>query len=160
MLNISHEILNPRLLERLGDRARALTRYAVEAGFQAGDVTRQTERGAAGQSIAGIARKNEYGDPATRTPARPFMATTMARTRDTMQHAMAEVARRVMFGNLDAWRGMNQIGSQYVREIQDTIRSNMPPPNSPRTIALKRSSRTLIDTGQMVQSVRHVLTRR
>ncbi|OPY54712.1 MAG: hypothetical protein A4E48_00291 [Methanosaeta sp. PtaU1.Bin060] len=40
--------------------------------------------------------------------------------------------------------------------IKQKIQSNVPPPNAPSTIARKGHSNTLIDTGEMLESVTHM----
>lgn len=49
--------------------------------------------------------------------------------------------------------GLDQAGQYLEGKIVENIRSNMPPPNAPLTIALKGSSSTLIDTGEMMNAV-------
>jgi hypothetical protein len=45
------------------------------------------------------------------------------------------------------------VGEAAKADIQAKIRSNVPPPNAPSTIAQKGSSKTLIDTGAMLRSI-------
>lgn len=48
---------------------------------------------------------------------------------------------------------MKEVAEMMKNAIKDSIDSNTPPPNSPVTVALKKSSRTLIDTGILRNSV-------
>jgi hypothetical protein len=48
---------------------------------------------------------------------------------------------------------MKLIGMRVVGDIQDRISDGIPPPNSPITIARKGSSKPLIDSGQLRQSI-------
>jgi hypothetical protein len=47
------------------------------------------------------------------------------------------------------------IGMKLENSIRIKILSNIPPPNIPSTIKSKGSSHTLIDTGEMLESVSH-----
>lgn len=52
---------------------------------------------------------------------------------------------------------LNRIGLFMVSLIKNSIRDLQEPPNAPYTIAKKKSSNPLIDTGQMIQSVQHII---
>lgn len=49
--------------------------------------------------------------------------------------------------------GLNTMAAVLEKTIVENIRSNMPPPNAPATIEKKGSSSTLIDTGELMNSV-------
>jgi len=51
-------------------------------------------------------------------------------------------------------RALLKIEAAVVKKIQ----SGVPPPNAPSTIKQKRSSKTLIDTGEMMRHVDHRIT--
>lgn len=157
MFNISYVLQKGstlKQLDRLESNVKRLLSKEVSVGFFAG--TRNNE----GKSIPNIARKNEYGDPSKRVPARPFMAITVSRAEGAMLAAMARIARDVVRGGLEATTALNRLGRSFATAIRTTILSNVPPPNTPRTVALKGSSRTLIDTGQMLRAVTYRLRTR
>lgn len=52
---------------------------------------------------------------------------------------------------------LNRIGLFMVSLIKNSIRDLQDPPNAPYTIAKKKSTNPLIDTGQMIQSVQHII---
>jgi hypothetical protein len=66
---------------------------------------------------------------------------------------------QVVLGRMEAREAMTRIGFEFQTQMVRTILTSVPPPNAPMTIALKRSSRTLIDTGQMLNSIRSVIRR-
>lgn len=157
MFNISYKVqkgITLKKLDRLESNVKKLLSREVSVGFFAG--TRNNE----GKSIPNIARKNEYGDREKRVPARPFMAITVARAEGAMLASMARIARDVVRGGLDATTPLTRLGRSFATAIRTTILSNVPPPNTPRTIARKGSSRTLIDTGQMLRAVTYRLKTR
>ena len=57
--------------------------------------------------------------------------------------------------NDDMLEMANDVGMKIENAIRLKILSNIPPPNAASTIKAKRSSHTLIDTGEMLESVSH-----
>ena len=57
--------------------------------------------------------------------------------------------------NDDMLEMANDIGMKIENAIRLKILSNIPPPNAASTIKTKGSSHTLIDTGEMLESVSH-----
>jgi len=49
------------------------------------------------------------------------------------------------------------IGMDFENKIREKILSNVPPENAPSTIAAKGSSHTLIDTGELLASITHIV---
>ena len=54
-----------------------------------------------------------------------------------------------------ALKPLDVIGVQLAESVREKIRSSIPPPNKPSTIAAKGSSRTLIDVGTLVGEIKH-----
>lgn len=133
----------------------------ILVGFQAGTVTRsQTKDGRvkdAGLNMAGIAAQNEFGT--TEIPARPFMRTSFDQNINRINRTIQNQYERVLEGETTAQRALGLIGQFVTGLIQQRIRAITSPPNSPRTIAIKKSSKPLIDFGQMVRSVTYKVTR-
>lgn len=133
-----------------------LSKAYVLIGFQEGEVTKaQTKDNRtkpAGLSMPQIAAENEYG---TRNiPARPFMATSFDENRAAINQAIQAEYNKILEGKSTTKKSLGLIGIFMVKLIQQKIRAINFPPNSPRTIAIKKSSKPLIDFGQMIQSVR------
>jgi HK97 gp10 family phage protein len=129
----------------------------VLIGFQEGTVTKSQVKGgrrkAAGKVMAKIAAENEFGTK--RIPARPFMRTSFDENRQRINNAIAGEYEKILGSASTVKRSLNLLGLFGVDLIQQKIRAIQFPPNSPRTIAIKKSSKPLIDFGQMIQSVRH-----
>lgn len=134
-----------------------LSNSYVLVGFQQGSVTKSQVKGKrrkeAGKSMAQIAAENEFGTKTT--PPRPFISTSFEENRDRINNIIAGEYGRIIDGQSTVKRSLNLIGLFGVDIIQQKIRAIRSPPNSPRTIAIKKSSKPLIDFGQMIQSVRH-----
>lgn len=142
--------------EVVGNLERFADSYVL-IGFQEGSVTKSQVKGKrrkqAGMSMPEIAAQNEFG---TKTiPARSFMRTSFDENRDRISQIIASEYDKIIGGASTVKRSLNLIGLFGVDLIQQKIRAIHFPPNSPRTIAAKGSSKPLIDFGQMIQSVRH-----
>jgi HK97 gp10 family phage protein len=129
----------------------------VLIGFQAGEKTRSQVKGKrrkeAGKSMAQIAAENEFGTE--KIPARPFMTTSFDQNKDKINKIIISEYGKIIDGESTVKRSLNLLGLFGVDLVQKKIREIQSPPNSPRTIAIKKSSKPLIDFGQMIQSVRH-----
>lgn len=104
--------------------------------------------------VAQVAAFNEFGT--VRIPARPFFRQALDNNREALISFTSAIARRVMDGTVQPRQGLQLIGEWMAAKIKASITSGDFLPNSPITIARKKSSRPLIDTGQMRQSVTHV----
>src|SRR5690606_25654590 len=105
----------------------------------------------AGLSMPEIAAANEFGAPGV--PARPFMATSFDENKEKLNRLIQVYYDQILGQKLTARRFMQRVGEALVDMIQLKINAIQFPPNSPRTIAIKKSSKPLIDFGQMIQSV-------
>ena len=146
-----------RRYDSIIDQRDLLEDSYVIVGFQEGSVTHAQVKGGrakkAGLSIAQIAAQNEFGTD--RIPARPFMSTSFDENRSKISRAIQGEYAKIIAGDSTVKKSLNLIGLYMTDLIQTKIRAIHYPPNSPRTIAAKKSSKPLIDFGQMIQSVRH-----
>lgn len=129
----------------------------VLIGFQEGEITKNQVKNKrkkkSGLSMPEIAAENEFGT--RRIPARPFMSTSFDENRQKITNAVNGEYDKVLLGTSTVKKSLNLLGLLGVDLVQQKIRAIQFPPNSPRTIAEKKSSKPLIDFGQMIQSVRH-----
>ena len=107
--------------------------------------------GKAGETVASVAYQNEYG---IGVPERPFMHITNARERRNWVKLAGQIVAGQARGAEAQERGVRRLGLVMIRDFKRTIRDGVSPPNSPATIAMKGSSKPLIDTGQMINSIR------
>ena len=107
----------------------------------------------AGQSIAEYAAYNEFGTQSN--PARPFMSTAHDENAQKIQDDFLVQSRRIVDGSVTARAALTVIGQRHAQRIQRVISGrDILPRLSERTIKAKRgSTKTLIDTGAMVNSV-------
>lgn len=125
---------------------------AVKVGFPAGSSP---------ADIVQIAVWNHFGTRGGRSgggwggpiPPRPFITAAVFKHRSQIRHNLRALYRSILAGKTDARIGLQRLALYGVNIIQDQIASGMKPANSPLTIKLKGSSKTLINTGRMRQSV-------
>ena len=124
-------------------------------GFQEGSTTKREVKGQRikeGQlSMPEIAVENEFGT--NKIPARSFMRTSFDENLPKIRKVISQQYDEIVIGNRKSQNALDAIGSVMQGFIVTKIRQITSPPNSPRTIAEKGSSKPLIDFGQMIQSV-------
>ena len=117
----------------------------VKVGIQAGSGSHD------GVDILDIAIYNHFG---TRDiPSRPFISDCFDKNQGQISEAQKRIVYRVMEG-VPASTGLAQLGQWYQDVLKGHIRNGGWVPNAPATIKRKGSSKPLIDTGQLVNSVR------
>ncbi len=101
-----------------------------------------------------VAAANEFGTD--KIPARSFLRSTFEEERANLDRITKAEANAILAGTKTVETSLALIGEYFVGRVQAKIHSHPPPPNAPATIARKKSSGTLVDSGQLVQSIRHV----
>jgi HK97 gp10 family phage protein len=110
-----------------------------------------------GESIAEYAAYNEFGTE--KIPERSFMRSAFD---EHINDLSAELDRRyaqVQAGTKTVYQALGLAGLMHQDQIKNKIDTNVPPPNSPVTVAQKGSSHTLIDTGAMKNSIHYIIRR-
>lgn len=103
---------------------------------------------------AAVASLQEYGT--STIPARPFIGPMLRQNRRKYVHMIAAAVRDAQKVNEQVPKSVwNKIGATMKRDIKEYVLKGLgvPPPNAPSTIAAKGSSRTLVDSKQMIRSV-------
>lgn len=111
-----------------------------------------------GLSVAEYAAKNEFGT--NKIPQRSFMRTAFDENIDKIEEVTADQYGKIIDGTIAIAQGLGIIGQVMTALIQRKIQAIQFPPNSPATIAMKGSSKPLIDFGQMVKSVTYAIRTR
>lgn len=118
----------------------------AEAGYLAGDRHKDKD-GKEQPLISDIALWNEFGTD--KIPSRPFLRNAHKK--------IGKMAREVVDNGIDAGKTLNQIirevGEGMRNEIINSIDKGEFEPNAPSTIAKKKSTKPLVDTGQLMGSV-------
>jgi hypothetical protein len=102
-------------------------------------------------TVAQVAAINEYGNE--HTPERSFIRSALSEHTQDLKKLQKKIVNQIVSGKLSKKKGIGIIAQHVVDWIKNKIDQNIPPPNAKSTIAAKGSSHTLIDTGQMRNSV-------
>lgn len=112
--------------------------------------------GKAAGDLVDIAIWNHYG---TRgggwggpIPARPYLLQSIRNNRKKYIDALKTSASKLVRGTTDLTTVMNKLGALAADDVKMTITNGSFAPNSPVTIALKGSSKPLMDTGRLRNS--------
>lgn len=101
---------------------------------------------------------HEYGSPANNIPERSMIRQTFRNRREELIRLQAKLARALIEGKITEERAMGLLGAWAAGAIKATItRDGSFAPLKPATIARKKSSKPLIETGQLVGSVTFVV---
>lgn len=133
----------------------------VKVGVQAKD--KAVRRGKGGsirntdQPLAVIAAIHEFG--LGDMPQRSFLRSAYDENLPVIDKMIQRVANGAVFG-LGTNAALNQLGNVVQGIVQRKIVDGPFVPNSPATIKRKKSSKPLIDTGHLRQSIRYVIERK
>ena len=106
-----------------------------------------------GTPVAMVAAVHEYGSPSQGIPERPFLRVAVQRNRQKYVRLNRINLVKMLRGQATVEQALGQLGEMAKGDVQTEIRSGDFAPLKPATIKRKGSSRPLIDTGQMVQSI-------
>lgn len=126
---------------------KELAEKEVRVGFQAGKAYEED-----GTDICDIAAWNELGT--VHIPARPFLRMSVDDNVAKINNFMQQQKKNLVKG-IDAEQVLKEIGIFQKDLIQEKITDGDFAPNAPSTVAKKGSSKPLIDTGRMRQSVNY-----
>ncbi|MGZ2501744.1 hypothetical protein EHI47_11700 [Rhizobium leguminosarum] len=120
----------------------------VKVGFPAGEADQDNINKAIWNEFGtrGGVSGGGWGGP---IPERPFMRNAMRSNQIRYVNAMRSSAAKIVRGETTLGTTMQKLGIFAQGHIQAEITSLMSPSNSPVTIALKGSSKPLIDSGEM-----------
>jgi phage gpG-like protein len=114
---------------------------------------------APGLTVAQIASVHEFGRVihtkrgVINIPERSFLRATIDIFHDAIQKRATMLATGAMLGKFSVGQSLALLGTYAVGVIKQRIADGIAPPNSPLTIARKRSSKPLIDSGQLRGSI-------
>ena len=138
--------------KRLLDSMKELKELEVRVGFQSGKDTQED-----GTDICDIAAWNELGTE--HMPSRPFIRNSVDNHSDEINSFLME-KRNDLVNGASARKVLNEIGIFQKDLIQTEIVNGSFEPNAEATIKKKGSSKPLIDTGRMRQSVNYVVQKK
>ncbi len=110
-------------------------------------------------AVVDYAVYSEFGT--SRIPSRPFMRKTADDAERPLGAFAQGLARNVLRGSMTANQVLDGLGLWYQARVRSTIRSasSWAVPNAPSTIAMKGSSKPLIDHAVMIGAINYEKTR-
>lgn len=135
-------------------RARALDALVVRVGILA-DTPKRTRTGQKGGklSLVEVAFLHEFGAPAAKIPQRSFIRATVDKHAAEVKELQTSLAARVLKGTMSIEQAAGLLGAKLAAWCQNAISDGIPPALAPSTIARKKSSKPLVDTGQLKSSI-------
>ncbi len=131
----------------------------VLVGWPQGDPKNNRDEGFI--SNAQLAALHNSGSEDGRIPARPFMDEAFeGANRNVLRTLLRGFLLRILRGQMTTAKALGIIGEKAVDMVKDSIRDGDWKPNAEITKAKKGSSRPLIDTEQMINSVTHKVVAR
>lgn len=110
-----------------------------------------------GTSLAMIAAVHEFGNPAKGIPERSFLRGSILTNRKKYIAASKKLSFRVLSGDTTATQVYGLLGQAASDDVKQFIREGDFVPNAAATVRRKGSSKPLIDTGQLRQSITYVV---
>jgi phage gpG-like protein len=109
---------------------------------------------------------HNYGSPTQNIPARPFMEPGIKDARAGIEESLQRAGVAALDGNPDKMmQSLHAAGIKASTSVKNKINSNIPPPLGESTLAARRrrgrtGTKTLIDTGQLRNSITYVVRKR
>lgn len=125
---------------------KSLSGKEIKIGVQGSDTYED------GTSVLDVAIWNEFGT--SRISSRPFVRQTFALYGEEAYQQMAKVVEAVGIG-VDVNTALATVGQWYENRMKETLSTYPWKRNSLETIKRKGSSKPLIDTGQLRNSIRY-----
>lgn len=153
-----------------GKTARTVdAQYAAQtATIRGKKVTIKGRKHKATQAVnnATLAYIHNNGSPAQNIPARPTLIPGVEDAKDKIAKRFEDAGKAALDGSLDrVEKNFEAAGIAAQNAVRARIRSNTPPPLSPRTIAARKrrghnSERTLVETGQYLNAHTYVVRKK
>lgn len=105
-------------------------------------------------TVVDVAAIQEFG---LGVPERSWLRDWFEEASEENRETLRRLALLVLKGQKTAEQALELAGLKFVGDMQKRISQGIPPPNAPSTIAAKGSSTPLIDSGQMRQSLSHLV---
>jgi hypothetical protein len=114
------------------------------------------EKYGSGPTVVEVAAVHEFGAPKANVPMRAHVRTTYDEDVENLARRARIELGKVADGTSTAAESISRLGLYHANKIRQKIKQGPFTPLKPSTIRRKGSSRPLIDTAQMLQSVTHV----
>lgn len=104
-------------------------------------------------TVVEVATFNEFGTETI--PERSFIRSTVDQNFEDYVEKSRTLQNKIIMQELDVKKALSILGEKIQADIVSAINNGIEPENSPKTIAAKGSSKPLIDSGQLKQSIKY-----
>ena len=122
----------------------------TKVGILAADAEEQYEDGT---DLVTVAAVNEFGTDDI--PERSYLRSATDEEMNKVNRIIAGELDKIHRGTSTVEQSLGRVGEYMASKVRQKIVAIQNPPNAPATIARKKSSSPLIDTGQLRQSIDH-----
>ncbi len=143
--------------DRLGARLRKLKADFEKNSSVLVGVPASTGSYEDGAPIAVIGAVQEFGSADGHIPERSFLRVPLRQNVELFKKIWRAGIPKIVRGELTTHQMMNQLGARAAAVSQEAIADGIDPANAPMTIALKGSSKPLIDHGTLRQSITYIV---
>jgi phage gpG-like protein len=140
---------NGKILSSLEAKLREMGKIRTYVGVPASKNQRNDETGI---SNAEIAAAHEFGVPG-HIPERSFLRSTVEENKEKAAAFLAKNILETLLTDGDKTTPFALLGEKMAGEVKRKIQTGIDPALNPKTIERKGSSKPLIDTGQLLQSI-------
>ncbi len=144
----------------LSDAPKQHDARAVVEGKRAGKKSHTAvtfDGGSHAATLLEIAVIHEFGAPAANIPQRSFIRATIDENLPRIHAAQVALAKQIILAEITPAQAMARLGAMVAGMMKARIARGIEPPNSPKTIEAKGSSKPLVDTGQLRSSITFVV---
>ena len=144
----------PGSIKKLIEKMKRFSEKGVVAGFPRGQLNTphyepEKPEDGPGLSIIDVAIINNFG---INVPRRDFMTPSTKKWKKFFDESLDKIKKELENETVDVDKFLNLMGQKGADIISQEIIALRTPPNSPVTIARKKSSNPLVDSGDMARS--------
>lgn len=158
MISAKVEHKNPKFYEQLKLRMKNSATHEAAVGFPAGKNSVTNPHYDNGASIVEVAIWNNFGTD--RIPRRPFMDDAAPKMQKEYKKILKSAMKRVNAGETTLQAVLKAAALKSEAIVREQITTGQYVPNAPATIAAKKSSKPLIDSGDMNKYVTSVVRKK
>jgi len=144
-------------LRNIVNEMKALGKLSIKAGIT--EAAGSAKPDASNKTVAEYGTYNEFGVPG-RIPARPFIRGWFDNNEGYIKHKQEVLVKGVSGGVFGAETAIGMLGQYAQSGIQNHIKTGDFQENSEVTKKIKGSSRPLIDTGTLRNSIRYEVVKK
>lgn len=123
----------------------------IDVGVLEAEGAKEHEGGERGVTVLDVATWNEFGTG--QIPERSFIRAWFDQNLNGARELVRRLLESVVVGKRNLPDVPELLGTTFVGQIQKRISTGIPPKNADSTVDRKRSSKPLIDTGQLRSSI-------